>query len=191
MSKYGFYIDMTRCVGCKTCQVACKDKNNLDLDVNYRFVRTFETGVFPNPDIYHYAGTCNHCEDPACVKGCPTGAMYVNSDGIVLHNDDDCIGCHYCTWNCPYGVPQIFESGITGKCDMCQAYIENGAEPVCVNACMMRALKWGTIADLEAEFGADAVKDIAILPDSSLTSPNTYLKIKAACSEPNYVTREV
>ena len=71
MAQYGFYFDQTVCAGCHTCQIACKDKNRLDVGTLYRKVRTFETGEYPNPGIYHLATTCNHCDNPACVAACP------------------------------------------------------------------------------------------------------------------------
>ena len=69
----GFYFDMTRCVGCRACQVACKDRCNLDLGVLFRYAKTYETGSFPKVGMYNYSGSCNHCENPACVTVCPTG----------------------------------------------------------------------------------------------------------------------
>ena len=83
----GFYFDMTRCVGCRACQVACKDRNNLDIGLLFRYAKTYETGSFPKVGMYNYSGSCNHCEHPACVTVCPTGAMYKAEDGTVIHDD--------------------------------------------------------------------------------------------------------
>ena len=68
----GFYFDMTACIGCKTCQIACKDKNDLPLGTLYRNIESYETGEFPKPGAYHLSVSCNHCEKPACVEMCPT-----------------------------------------------------------------------------------------------------------------------
>ncbi|TWH57190.1 4Fe-4S dicluster protein [Desulfitobacterium sp. LBE] len=105
MSQYGFYFDMTSCIGCRTCQVSCKDKNDLNVGTLFRQVKAFETGSYPKPGIFHYSGTCNHCENPKCVEGCPTQALHKLENGIVDHDKAKCIGCRYCTWNCPYGSP--------------------------------------------------------------------------------------
>lgn len=192
MSQYGFYFDMSKCVGCRTCQVACKDKNNLDIGTLFRHVRTFETGVYPNPGIYHLSATCNHCEDPKCVEGCPTLAMHKLENGIVDHDDKMCIGCRYCTWNCPYGVPQyVKELGIVQKCDMCKDLVEKGGNPVCVDACMMRAIKFGELEELKAEYGSNTVSDLPILPSSMITNPATIIKPRKNAGDLACVEREV
>ena len=70
MAQYGFYFDQTVCAGCHTCQIACKDKNRLDVGCLFRNVKSYETGEFPNPGIYHMSTTCSHCDNPACVSAC-------------------------------------------------------------------------------------------------------------------------
>ena len=192
MSQYGFYFDMSKCVGCRTCQIACKDKNNLEIGAIFRRVRTFETGVFPNPGIYHLSATCNHCENPKCVEGCPTMAMHKLDNGIVDHDAQKCIGCRYCTWNCPYEVPQfIEEKGIVRKCDMCKDLIEKGENPACVDACMMRSIKFGDLEGLRAEYGSDAVSELPILPEASITNPALLIKPRKNAREQACVEREV
>ncbi len=192
MSQKGFYFDMTVCIGCRTCQIACKDKNDLKVGTIFRQARTYETGAYPKPGAYHYSGTCNHCADPKCVKGCPTKAMNKLANGIVDHNKDKCIGCRFCTWNCPYGVPQfIKEIGKVSKCDMCKDLIEKGENPVCVDACPMRAIKSGEIEELKAEYGSESVDELAILPLSSVTSPSLLIKPKAIAKQKDFQEKEV
>ena len=107
MGRKGFYYDQSACIGCRTCQAACKNKNQLEVGTLFRQVHTFETGQYPAPKSYHYAATCNHCENPACVAVCPNAAMFIDeADGTVQHDDTKCIGCQYCVNACPYGVPQ-------------------------------------------------------------------------------------
>ena len=101
----GFYFNERACSGCRACQTACKDRNNLEVGELFRHVRTFQTGTFPNATMYHYSATCNHCESPACVANCPTGAMQKGDDGTVQHDDEACIGCGSCATACPYEVP--------------------------------------------------------------------------------------
>ena len=100
----GFYFNQQMCIGCRTCQVACKDKNDLEVGYLFRRVESFEVGEFPAPATFHYSGACNHCHTPACVEVCPAGATYINEeDGTVQHDDEACIGCGYCVKACPYG----------------------------------------------------------------------------------------
>ena len=105
----GFYFDMTRCIGCRACQVACKDKNRLDVGTIYRTADSYEVGTFPKVKMYSFSTSCNHCQNPACVSACPVGAMYKAEDGTVLHDDKLCIGCQACVSACPYDVPQYIE----------------------------------------------------------------------------------
>ena len=175
----GFYFDMTRCIGCRACQVACKDKNNLDVGVILRNAKTYEIGSFPDVNIFNYSASCNHCENPACVAACPTGAMYKAEDGTILHDDALCIGCQNCAAACPYGVPQYNEPlNVVSKCDACAYLRAKGQNPACVDACPNRALDFGDLDELKAKYGADLVSDISILPDSSATQPNLLIKAK-------------
>jgi len=191
MTKLGFYFDQTSCLGCRTCQVACCDKHNLEPHVLFRSVSTFETGAFPAVGAYHYSGACNHCENPKCVKGCPTGAMYKAEDGTVQHNDDKCIGCKYCIWNCPYGVPQFLEGDdIVKKCDSCKDLRDEGGNPACVDSCVARCLEWGDLEELKAKHGS-LVQDLPILPSSSVTTPSVLIKPKKWALSSSYAKKEV
>ena len=133
----GFYVGLASCIGCKTCQVACKDRRDIQVaGPRLRRVDTFECGTYPEVAMFHLNLSCNHCESPACVANCPTGAMYKDDDGTVQHDDEACIGCQTCVNSCPYGAPQFIEEDkIVQKCDTCRALREAGHEPVCVEAC--------------------------------------------------------
>ena len=184
---FAFYFDMTRCVGCRACQVACKDKNRLDVGMIWRRARTYETGTFPKVSIYNYASTCNHCTTPACVTVCPTGAMYKAEDGTVIHDDAMCIGCKTCMTVCPYGVPQYDEAqNIVRKCDACASLRAKGQNPACVDACPSRALDFGDRDELIEKYGPDLVSDIAILPDSTMTGANVLIKAKPCALEEDF-----
>ena len=115
----GFYVDLASCIGCKTCQVACKDRRDIQVaGPRLRRVDTFECGTYPEVAMFHLNLSCNHCESPACVANCPTGAMYKDDDGTVQHDDEACIGCQTCVNSCPYGAPQFIEEDkIVQKCD--------------------------------------------------------------------------
>src|SRR3546814_8025014 len=100
-NQVGFFIDTTKCVGCKTCVVACKDKNQLEVGRNFRRVYDMENGTYPKPKLWHLSISCNHCDAPACVINCPTTAMHKRpEDGVVLVDHTKCVGCQYCTWAC-------------------------------------------------------------------------------------------
>ena len=192
MGQYGFYFDMTACIGCRTCQIACKDKNDLNIGTIFRRVRAYETGKYPKPGVYHYSGTCNHCISPKCVEGCPTKALHKLDNGIVDHDKDKCIGCRFCTWNCPYGVPQyIPEIGQTSKCNFCKDLVEKGENPVCVDACPMRVIEWGELEELKAKYGNQAVSDLPILPLSSITNPSLLIKAKSIALQKDFREKEI
>lgn len=140
--QYRFHFDMSRCVGCKCCEVACAEQNNNPPTVSWRRVGELEGGVYPHTRRMHLSMGCNHCLDPACMTGCPTDAYSKDPHtGIVLHDADACIGCEYCIWNCPYSVPTLNpERGVVGKCDMCHERLADGDVPACVDACPSEAL---------------------------------------------------
>ena len=191
MGQLGFYFDMTACTSCKTCQIACNDKNNLKTGTLFRNVRGFEGGQYPNPWIYYFSTSCNHCNEPKCAQGCPTGALTKLDNGIVNHDADKCIGCKYCMWNCPYGVPQyIEETGTISKCDMCLDLISIGQKPTCVDACLMRCLDFGEMEDLKAKYGPDLVNELPILPSASITGPNILIKTKPCAFNKDFVEKE-
>ena len=186
MGKLGFYFDNSVCTGCRTCQVACKDKNRLDVGVMFREVKSYECGVYPDAKIHHYSGSCNHCENAACVAGCPTGAMYKAEDGTVLHDDALCIGCGNCVAVCPYGAPKLLPSGVAGKCDGCAALRAKGQNPACVDSCLMRCLEFGDLDELAKKHaGEDLTDKLSFLPDPSVTKPSLLINPKACAKGDN------
>jgi anaerobic dimethyl sulfoxide reductase subunit B (iron-sulfur subunit) len=179
-AQYGFFVDSATCTGCKTCQLACKDYKNLSREVNFRRVYEYTGGAWQaagetwinNVFSYYLSISCNHCEDPACTRVCPTGAMHKRSaDGIVALNEDICIGCMSCRMACPYVAPQYDPvKGHMTKCNGCYERLAVGAEPVCVEACPLRALEFGPIDELRAKYGSQA--SVAPLPDAKYTTPS-------------------
>ena len=141
--QYRFHFDMTRCIGCKCCVVACNEQNGNPADINWRRVGDIEGGTYPDTMRNYLSMGCNHCVEPTCLEGCPVGAYTKESvTGIVLHSAEQCIGCQYCVWNCSYGVPQFNpERGVVGKCDMCHDRLMGGDSPACVNACPEQAIR--------------------------------------------------
>jgi anaerobic dimethyl sulfoxide reductase subunit B (iron-sulfur subunit) len=180
MGQLGFYIDQNYCTGCKACQVACIDKNDLPEGVRFRRVAEYSGGTFTErPDgsfdakvfTYYTSISCNHCEDPICVKVCPTTAIHKEEGGIVVVDPDKCVGCRYCEWACPYGAPQFdANAGVMTKCNFCTDLIAKGKEPACVAACPSRVLKYGDIEELRKTYGDTA--DVEPLPDPAITHPS-------------------
>lgn len=188
MTQLGFYFDSTRCMGCRTCETACKDYYDTDTDINYRKVYDCEGGECAlNSDgtatsrtySYHVSLGCNHCNDPACAKACPTGAIHRDDEaGLVLIDDGKCVGCGYCEMACPYNAPTVDrDKGHSVKCSGCHERLQEGKEPICVTACPLRALQFGKIEELEREFSDAKVGDIAPLPSKSVTDPNLLIKV--------------
>jgi formate dehydrogenase iron-sulfur subunit len=141
--QYRFHFDMTKCIGCHCCEVACSEQNNNPASINWRRVGEIEGGSYPYTQRFYLSMGCNHCLEPSCLSGCPVDAYTKNpANGIVLHSADACIGCQYCIWNCPYGVPQYNEErGVVGKCDMCYGRLAEGRDPACVSACPEGAIE--------------------------------------------------
>lgn len=135
--QYRFHFDMTKCIGCKCCVVACNEQNGNPAAINWRRVGELEGGHYPHVRRHHLSMGCNHCLEPSCLIGCPVEAYRKDpTTGVVIHNADTCIGCQYCTWNCSYGVPQYnAERGVVGKCDLCHNRLADGMAPACVAAC--------------------------------------------------------
>jgi len=141
--QYRFHFDMTKCIGCRSCEIACNEQNNTPPDLRWRRVGEIEGGAYPDVSRHYLSMGCNHCLTADCVKGCPVNAYTKDPvTGIVLHSAEACIGCQYCVWNCPYSVPQFNpERGVVGKCDMCHSRLTTGLEPACVHACPENAIE--------------------------------------------------
>jgi len=156
---YAFTFDASACSGCKACQVACKDKNNLPIGVLWRRVYEVSGGSWQRQgdvwitDVFAYnlAIACNHCVHPKCAGVCPTDAYVVREDGIVYIDDTKCMGCGYCSWACPYAAPQYNpELHHMTKCNFCFDNIDAGLPPSCVAACPMRVLDFVKIEEQDA-----------------------------------------
>ncbi|MGZ8219632.1 4Fe-4S dicluster domain-containing protein [Methylomagnum sp.] len=148
--QFGFVHNNVDCIGCRACEIACKDKNGLPPGPRFRRVMYVEGGTFPDVYAYKVNMSCNHCAEPACLPTCPTGAIWKREkDGIVDIDSTLCIGCRKCEAACPYGAPQWNpKERIIQKCNLCVDEIDAGRKPYCVQACMMRVLDIGPIDKL-------------------------------------------
>lgn len=178
MVQKAFFFDMTECTGCKCCEVACKDKNDLEIGYHYRKAVDYEGEIFPQVWSATLARTCNHCDAPACAEECPVGAIVKEDEfGLVIQDKEACIGCQTCVNVCPYGAPVYFpEESKSGKCDGCIEWLRNDMEPACTGSCSTRCLKFDDEDVIKETYGADGiVSDLAALPSSNETGPNFYI----------------
>jgi len=160
-------IDVSKCIGCKACQVACSEWNDLRDDVGtnigvydnpadlsgqtWTLMRYFE--VEPEQDHLEWLirkDGCMHCEDPGCLKACPSpGAIVKYSNGIVDFISEHCIGCGYCIKGCPFDIPRISpKDNKAYKCSLCSDRVSEGIEPACVKACPTGAITFGPKEDM-------------------------------------------
>jgi len=180
--QYAFQVDLDRCSGCKACVTACHNLNGLDDGETWRSVGLLHGGTVESPVQRTVTTTCHHCLDPACMNGCPVNAYDKDPEtGIVKHIDDQCIGCQYCVFTCPYEVPQFSKArGIVRKCDMCSDRLAEGEAPACVQACPTEAI---SIAIVDEDHVLEAAQVDAFLPGApapSITAPTTVYKTSSA-----------
>lgn len=204
MTRYGMAIDLHRCFGCQTCAAACKVANNLPIELVYNRVKTVggastdtATGTFPNCTLSFLPVQCQHCEKPACLAVCPTGATSKDDEtGIVSVDSELCIGCESCIEACPYeGVRTLISSepeyyldvvvgeydapphkaGTVEKCTFCKNLIDRGDVPACMQLCPGRARYWGDLDDPESDI-SKAIKgrETMFLNEEAGTKPSVY-----------------
>lgn len=203
MTRYGMAIDLSRCIGCNTCAVACKVSNNLPKDVWWNVVHT-EGRDFADTSKGTYGGemqlswlpvNCMHCENAVCEEVCPTGATVKRDDGIVTVDEETCIGCKSCMEACLYDVRRLIENepeyylelpigdpaakshkgGTVEKCDFCAGRIDRGEKPACMELCPGRARYWGDLDDPESEVSQFlSGRNATVLLEEEGTSPSVY-----------------
>jgi len=171
--QHGFYFNADNCIGCHACESACSEKNDVPDHLAFRSVGFVEGGSYPNYQRLNISMACNHCDDPVCLKGCPTRAYTKFAEyGAVLQDPDICFGCGYCTWVCPYNAPQLDPvKGQVSKCNMCVDRLEVGLKPACVSACLGNALDFGVVESVP-ENREQAKTSIPGFPTTDITHPN-------------------
>jgi DMSO reductase iron-sulfur subunit len=171
--QHSFYFNADNCIACHACEAACSEKNDLPAHIAFRSVGYVEGGSYPAYQRMNISMACNHCDDPVCLKGCPTLAYTKFAEyGAVLQDPDICFGCGYCTWVCPYNAPQLDTSaGHVSKCNMCVDRLEVGLKPACVSACLAGALDFGVI-ETKPEHRDQLETQIPGFPTPEITHPN-------------------
>ena len=204
MTKYAIVVDTKRCMGCWSCGVACKLENNIPNNVFWNRTLTIggdqpntPAGEYGNCSIMYTPVQCNHCDKPACAEVCPTGATYKDEKtGIVMQDEEKCIGCKSCIVACPYegvrtfidGEPEYYVEFPVGnpnapvhaantveKCNLCYFRVEKGGIPACVEGCPARARVFGDLDDANSEVSKllASRENFTILPESG-TGANIY-----------------
>jgi len=171
--QHGFYFSADDCIGCHACETACSEKNDVPSHLAFRSVGFVEGGSYPDYQRLNISMACNHCDDPVCLKGCPTRAYTKFAEyGAVLQDPDICFGCGYCTWVCPYNAPQLDPvKGEVSKCNMCVDRLEVGLKPACVSACVGNALDFGVIENIP-DNREQAKISIPGFPTPEISHPN-------------------
>jgi len=178
MYRIRFHIRMDKCIGCPSCVTACREEHDLPPRADRRRVGEMLNTKDPEDELRYFLSTaCNHCIDPACLKGCPSASYRILENGIVWHNPDTCIGCGQCVLSCPYGVPVIRDdTGTVTKCDFCLERQQRGEEPACIESCPSGALILEKVYDPQKVNYLDEGKGPQ-LPDPGFTKSSTKITI--------------
>ena len=149
MSSSLFVVDVGRCTGCNACTIACKDRAGLPDGLDFLRIERIESGLYPNVDMYYRVMHCFHCEKPPCVDVCQTEAISKKDDGFVHLVVENCDNCGKCKDVCPFDSIIELPEGFHSKCDGCYDEVNNGWAPACVRACLMRALSFKPINEVD------------------------------------------
>lgn len=166
----GFLIDLEKCIGCKACEMACKNERKIDEVPRWR--RVVRLGHDPrmvsSEQVISLA--CNHCENPECFRVCPQRAYHKRRDGIVIHNPLRCNGCKQCIGACPFRTPQYNPlTKKVEKCDLCADRIDAGGTPACVEACLLGALQ---VIDIRKGLPEGALERVSGFVNIKVTKPS-------------------
>lgn len=205
MARLSMLIDLTRCIGCDACTLACKQENGTPMDVFFARVLNIEAGRYPNTKRVYLPMLCYHCENPACLKACPNKAIFRRPDGVVLIDQDRCRGTGACVSACPYGnvflqdeeswyldsderyekdfVKPRLRSGVARKCTYCVHRVDEGLDPACVVACPTTARIFGDLDDehspistyIREERIATGREPFPLLPEAGTRPAGCYL----------------
>lgn len=150
--RLGMLINLSTCVGCNACAVACKMENETPVDCFNTWVESWDAGTYPNVRRANLPKLCNHCADAPCQNACPTEATYTTDEGVVLVNQEECIGCKACLEACPFQVRWFDEEEKkAGKCTFCYHRSSQGMQPKCVSTCITKSRLFGDLNDPDSD----------------------------------------
>ncbi|MEE8455542.1 MAG: 4Fe-4S dicluster domain-containing protein [Limibaculum sp.] len=181
--RWAMVIDLRRCIGCMACVTACKAEFDVPLGVWRTTVKVKNTGTYPNTRRNFMPRLCNHCDNPPCVRNCPTAATYKHEDGFVLQRYERCIGCRTCIVACPYNArfmlpknrTRVGINNVVDKCTFCEHRVSQGLVPACVQTCLGRARIFGDVNDPNSEVARIVAtqKTVTLKPGKG-TRPQVY-----------------
>ena len=180
--RYGFVIDISRCIDCRACLVSCSVENSVPMHHTRIWVKDLGIqGAFPELSRTFVPYNCMHCENPPCTEVCVSGATYKDPEhGLVLVDQEACIGCGFCVDACPYNARYLDETrGVVDKCNGCIQRVEQGQKPACVSTCVGGARLFGDFNDPDSEVSialknAKSIQRLDYEKDGHDTDPNVY-----------------
>ena len=181
MKKYAIDLDITKCISCGACSIACMDQNDFQVKEGQRpFRNVFDLEMEQKGEVKysHLSLACMHCSDAPCITACPSACLRKDPEtNLTVYDTTNCIGCHSCAMACPYGIPSFGENGKMIKCDGCYVRVHHGMLPACVKACPVKALQ---LVDTEA-------KEPQIPPEHSLRMTSAGIVEAAGVSKNNCI----
>ncbi|MBF0427175.1 MAG: 4Fe-4S dicluster domain-containing protein [Magnetococcales bacterium] len=181
--RWAMVVDLRRCIGCMACVAACKAEYDVPLGVWRTIVKAKETGKFPNARRTFLPRLCNHCDNPPCVRNCPTEATYKHEEGFVLQRYERCIACRTCMAACPYNARHVLPNnrsrvkigGVVDKCTFCEHRVANNTVPACVQTCLGRSRIFGDLNDPKSEVAMlVGTQSTTVLKPEKGTRPQVY-----------------
>lgn len=176
--RYAMAVDTKKCVGCNDCVVACQTENDVPIGHCRDWIVEKTTGTYPQLQLEIRSERCNHCANAPCVRTCPTEASHYAAGGIVLVEENECIGCKACITSCPYDARFIHPEGYVDKCTFCIHRVEKGQNPACVSVCPTHAMIFGDLDDPNSDISkAMATRKWKSLIPEAGTDPKVFYLI--------------